>query len=66
LYTDTVITLAKAEGPIFGTGTKKVDAVVMGVISEEEGKVEKTAKYEIPAMRTGAETASGYWEGNPW
>jgi hypothetical protein len=55
LYTDTIITLAKSEGPRFGVGKKKVNAVVTGVTSEEEGKLWKIARCEIPAMRTGAE-----------
>lgn len=55
LYTDTIITLAQAEGASFGVGRRKGDAVVSGVSSEEEGKVWKIARCEIPAMWKGAD-----------
>lgn len=53
LYTDTVITLARPEGAKFGVGRKEGGAVVSGVTSEEEGRVWKIARCEIPAMKKG-------------
>lgn len=55
LYTDTVITLAKAEGARFGVTRMKGATVVSGVSIEEEGRMWKIARYEIPAMRKGAD-----------
>ncbi|QDS71419.1 hypothetical protein FKW77_003339 [Venturia effusa] len=47
LYTDTVITLAKAEGMKFGVGRKKGSAVISGVTSEQGGKVWKIASSHV-------------------